>query len=61
MKIMGMDNFGRENVSEFFPSNAPTMVSTNDMQNWCDARNSDHSSFFFKLVEDDYELFIWRP
>lgn len=60
MKIIGIDNFGREDVSEFFADTLDNLSDT-QMQNWCDAHNSNHSSVFFKLVEDNYQLFIWEP
>ena len=60
MKIVGTSNFAREDFSEFFPENGH-QVSEEHIQAWCDTRNSDNNTVYFKVVPDDYKLYIWRP
>lgn len=62
MKIVGIDNFNRDNVSDIliaenvkeFYAKAITKF-LND--NFCSKR----SDTFFVTKEDDYKLFIWEP
>ncbi|MNK84465.1 hypothetical protein D3C87_1043140 [compost metagenome] len=62
MKIICKDNFDREsvndrlvceNVSEFYGSKIVYFLN--------DKFSGDYSSDFYKLVEDDYKLYVWEP
>lgn len=58
MRIVGTSNFNREDFSEFFTEDNGTQE---ELQSICDGKNSDYSSIFFKVVDDDFELYKWEP
>jgi hypothetical protein len=63
MKIIGVDNFGRETKDDF-------LVEANVTKEYGESKvkelnenekEGDYSPNFFKLVEDDYVLYKWEP
>lgn len=60
MRIVGTSNFAEETFSEFFVKECDEW---NDerMQKYCDNRNSDKSTVYFKLMPRDYKLYKWEP
>jgi hypothetical protein len=63
MKIIGVDNFDRddrdeilvaENVPNHFVQDIVEMLN----KKYC---NSDYSPYFYKAVEDSHKLYIWEP
>lgn len=64
MKIIGVDNFGRDNVSEVLVAdNISNMHYANCM---ADALNAEFcadalSSTFYKVVPDTHKLYKWEP
>lgn len=62
MKIICTDNFGREtvndrlvceNVNEFYGSKIVEFLN--------ERYSGDYSSDFYRLVNDDYRLYVWEP
>jgi len=62
MKIINVDNFDREwvddkvvceNVSEYYGGIIVDFLN--------DRLSGDHSSDFYKLVENDHKLYAWEP
>jgi hypothetical protein len=62
MKIINVDNFDRdsvsdklvcENVSEYYGEIIVDFLN--------DRLSSEHSTDFYKLVDDDHKLYVWEP
>lgn len=61
MKIIGTSNFDNESVSDF-------LVCENVNEHWgqrivklINEREGENSSYFYKLVPDDHELYEFEP
>jgi hypothetical protein len=62
MKVIGVDNFGRDNVSDKLICGGLNKYYANLIATLLNENGKDpHTPYFYKAVEDDYELYKWKP
>ncbi|MDR6779466.1 hypothetical protein J2W98_003746 [Paenibacillus peoriae] len=62
MKIICEDNFGRESVSDSLVcGNVSQYYGVAFVKFLNENFSGDHSFNFYRLVEDEYELYKWEP
>lgn len=61
MKIIIKDNFDRDNVSDVLVCENINKEFGEKIVNLLNIKESDNSPYFFKLVENDYKLYEWKP
>ena len=59
MKIVGKDNFNRDNVSEFVL--CENVKNEYLAKKICDALNLDDGDWFFVIRPDDALIYTWEP
>ncbi len=62
MKVIAVDNFNREYVSDFLiKENVTKEDGEKIVGDYYNNKISEYSSWFYKLVEDDYKLHVFNP
>lgn len=61
MKIICVDNFDRENKSDRLVASGVNKHEGKIMLDALNDKASDYNPNFYKLVEDDYELYVFEP
>lgn len=61
MKIIRQDNFNREMVSEVFVAQQLSVWYADLIVELLNSKESVNSPDYYKVVEDDYELYEWEP
>lgn len=62
MKIIAVDNYDRENVSDILVAENVSVHFGESITKYLNARFSgDYATTFFKLVYDDYKLYEFKP
>lgn len=62
MKIICKDNFDRESVSDQLVCESVNEFYGSKIVDFLNDRFSgDHSPNFYKLVDDNYRLYVWEP
>jgi hypothetical protein len=62
MKIIGVDNFNMDNVSDQLIAEHVNEFYGNAIIEFLNKKYvGDNSSIYFKLVEDNYKLYVWEP
>ena len=61
MKIIAIDNFDNESVSDFLVCENISEYHGNLIIKFLNDREGDYSSYFYRLVSDDHKLYIWEP
>jgi len=62
MKIVQTDNFDRENVSEtLIAENVPEFYAKLILEFLIDKHTSERGLNYYKIVEDDYKLYVFEP
>lgn len=59
MKIIGVDNYDREYISDFLVCENVNKGYGNELVNYLNKQ--DDQPRFYKLVEDDYKLYVFEP
>lgn len=58
MKIVGVDNYGRESVADILVAENVPMHFAKDILEFLNKDVSDNSAVWYRIVKDDYKL--WR-
>ena len=62
MKVIGISNFDKDDVSDILVREDVDQEMADDI---CAAENTkyggEYSTYFYKVVPDDYELYVWGP
>lgn len=62
MKIINVDNFDRESVDDKLVCENINEYYGEYIVDWLNEKFSgNHSSDFYRLVEDDHKLYVWEP
>jgi hypothetical protein len=61
MKIILVDNFDRENISDVLIAENVDSVYGKKIVDLLNEKESPHSENFFRLVDDDYKLHKFQP
>lgn len=61
MKVIGVDNFGRDNVDDILVKENLTECEANKLVEKMNSELNKYSSYFYKVKADNYKLFIWEP
>ena len=62
MKVIKIDNFNRDNVSDvLICENVKKYIGEFFVKSLNEAFSSGNSPDFFRLVPDDYKLYEWKP
>lgn len=62
MKIVGTSNFDNETVNDFLAAdNIPNELYGQIMVDSLNSKFGEDSTYYFKLVDDDYVLHRWEP
>ncbi len=61
MKVIASDNFNRDNVSDFLVCGNVCEYYGNLIVKFLNDREGEYSPYFYSLVSDDHELYIWEP
>ena len=61
MKIICVDNFNRETVNDWLVADNVNKRMGERIIEALNKQESDESPTYFRLVEDDYKLFVFEP
>lgn len=61
MKIIAVDNFDREYVSDHLVCENVSEYYGNAIVKFLNREGGDYSSYFYRLVSDDHKLHVWEP
>lgn len=62
MKIIKVDNFDRDNISDqLIADNVVDFYGQHMVEELNNQFSDDHAQIFFRLVDDDYELYEFKP
>ena len=61
MKIIGVDNFDRKTTSDIFVASVPNNKIAERIVELLNDTEPEDTSWFFKVVPDDYKLFVFEP
>jgi len=61
MKVIGTDNFCRDDVSDFLVKAELTEEEADSMVTELNSKSGDMGPTYYKAVEDGYRLYIWEP
>ena len=59
MKIAAVSNFDSDTFNEWFVDSSE--YAGDDLQAWCDKRNSVTATVYYLVVKDNYTLQTWQP
>lgn len=62
MKIIGVDNFNRDTVSDVLVAENVCDVYVAEIIAFLNARFSgENAAYYFKAIDDDRPLYVWKP
>lgn len=60
-KVIAVDNYGRDTVSDELVADCPNRLTAIDMARRLNDESGLNASKFYRVVADDYELYKWEP
>ena len=61
MKIIAVDNFDNESVSDHLVCENVNEHYGNLIVKFLNSEGDNYSPYFYRLVSDDHKLYIWEP
>jgi hypothetical protein len=61
MKVIGTDNFCRDEVDEFLVADGLTEEEADNMVIELNSKEGKYRPTYYRAVEDAYKLYIWEP